>query len=249
MLRCHLFMDVVKQHNPPISKSTSWQMFNDISPRYDLLNHLLSFGLHIHWRRQLAKYLSNQDNQRVLDLATGTADVLLSLFKHNPHIQTGYGIDMADKMLEIGRKKITQHGLDKQIILQHGDANQIPFNDKTFDAVTIAFGIRNMENPTQVLKEMHRVLNKEGRALILEFSLPNNKLLRTLHLFYLRTVVPLVGALFAGHYQAYRYLNQTIETFSYGSQFCQLMTTAGFAKTKAYPLLGGVATIYVGEKC
>ena len=117
------------------------------------------------------------------------------------------------------------------------------------DAATMAFGIRNVEDPAQVLKEMERVLNKKGRAIILEFSLPTNQLLRALHLFYLRNIVPLIGALFSGHYQAYRYLNQTIEAFPYGLAFGQLMTEAGLKNIHVHPLLGGVATIYVGEKC
>ncbi len=240
-------MDIAKE-KLALPKSESWKMFNDISPRYDLLNHLLSFGLHIHWRRQLAKYLPTKDNQKILDLATGTADVLITLFKTNSNIQTGYGIDMAEKMLAIGEEKVAKEGLAKQIILQRGDAHQIPFNDKTFDGATISFGIRNMENPTRVLKEMFRVLNPQGRAIILEFSLPKNIVIRGLHLFYLRNVVPVVGWIFTGHYKAYRYLNQTIEDFPYGEKFCDLMRSAGFTRVVDHPLLFGIASIYVGEK-
>ncbi len=230
------------------SKADSWKMFNDISPRYDLLNHLLSFGLHIHWRNQLTKFLPNKDNLKVLDLATGTADVLISLFKNNPRMQTGYGLDMAEKMLEIGAAKISRLGLDKQILLQPGDAHQIPFNNQTFDATTISFGIRNMSDPQRVLNEIYRVLNKEGKVIILEFSLPQNPLLRAIHLFYLRFIVPSVGFLFSGHYSAYKYLNQTIEDFPYGKEFCTLLEKAQFKNIKNHPLMGGIASIYVGEK-
>jgi len=235
-------------NNTMLSKSDSWRMFDDISPRYDLLNHLLSFGLDIHWRKQLAKFLAGRDGQKVLDLATGTADVLLSLFARSKNIQSGCGIDLAGKMMAIGRKKISQRGLEPHITLQHGDANHIPFDENTFDAATMAFGIRNMENPTRVLCEMHRVLNTGGRALILEFSLPQNALVRYVHLFYLRYIVPSVGTLFSGHAEAYRYLNKTIETFPYGNDFCALMTQAGFENVAAHPLLFGIATIYAGEK-
>ncbi len=231
-----------------LSKSNSWRMFDDISPKYDFLNHFLSFGLHVGWRRQLAKYLSAKPRQKVLDLATGTADVLLSLFKNNPNVRSGCGVDMADKMMDIGRQKIARQGLEAHITLHHGDANQIPFNEHTFDAATIAFGIRNMESPKQVLKEMHRVLNKQGRTLILEFSIPRNVIIRSIHLFYIRHLIPLIGALFSGHYQAYRYLNQTIETFPYGDDFCALMMEAGFENVEAHPLMFGVATIYCGDK-
>jgi len=231
-----------------ISKSTSWQMFDAISPKYDLLNHLLSFGLDIHWRSQVAKYLPQRSALKVLDLATGTADVLLSLFKNKSDIQSACGLDLADKMMDIGRKKISQRGLDAQIKLQHGDAHQIPFDEESFDTATIAFGIRNMDNPKQVLREMHRVLNSSGRALILEFSLPQNPIIRGIHIFYLRVCVPLIGAIFSGHYSAYRYLNKTIETFPYGDDFCVLFKKAGFINVKAHPLLFGVATIYSGDK-
>ena len=241
-------MTIHAQNKLALSKANSWKMFNDISPRYDLLNRLLSLGLDIHWRNQLTNFLPAKDNLKVLDLATGTADVLISLFKNSPSMQTGYGIDMAEKMLAIGEKKVIKQKLDKQIILQPGDAHKIPFNDQTFDSVTIAFGIRNMTGHQQVLSEMYRVLNKEGRAIILEFSLPENLLLRALHLFYLRFVVPAVGFLFSGHYSAYRYLNQTIEEFPYGKNFCKVISDAGFQNASCHPLMFGIASIYVGDK-
>jgi len=223
-------------------------MFDHISPKYDLLNHLLSFGLDIHWRKLLGKFLPNRTNIKVLDLATGTADVLLSLFKNNTNVLSGCGIDMANKMMDIGRKKIAKHNLDAQITLLHGDAHHIPLDNNSFDAVSIAFGIRNMTVPLGVLSEMHRVLNIGGRALVLEFSLPQNSIVRAFHLFYLRHFVPIIGALFSGHYAAYKYLNQTIESFPYGNDFCALMSEAGFKNISAHPLLFGVATIYTGEK-
>lgn len=251
-----------------LSKSDSWRMFDAISPRYDFLNHLLSLGLDVSWRRQLARFLpagtgrdpfdlaqdasksvlSKVEALSLLDVATGTADVLLTLVKGNPHIEEAVGIDLAEKMLSIGREKIARASLADKITLSHGDANHIPFEADRFDVVTIAFGIRNVEDHNRVLREMHRVLKKEGRALVLEFSLPGNAALRALHLFYLRTLVPLIGGIFSGHYRAYRYLNQTIETFPYGDDFCALMEFCGFKNVKAAPLMGGIATIYVGEK-
>jgi len=232
----------------PIQKSDSWKMFNHISPKYDFLNHLLSFGLDILWRKKMTKFIVDRKSLKVLDVATGTADVLLSFFQHNPYMHLGFGIDMADKMLEVGRKKVQEKGLEKHIKLQSADANKIPFDDDTFDMVSIAFGIRNMEDPLKVLREMNRVLNKEGRALVLEFSLPENKWMRSLHLFYLRNVVPFLGGLFTGEQKAYKYLNQTIETFPYGKEFCKLLTQAGYVNVKANPLFFGIATIYQGDK-
>ncbi len=233
---------------PILQKINSWQMFDEIAPRYDFLNHLLSFGLDIHWRRELRRFLLPRQDQKILDLATGTAEVLIELCQNNFDIESACGIDLAQKMLDLGREKISQKGLTNIITLQHGDAKQIPFEENTFDHVSIAFGIRNVDDPSQVLNEMQRVLNPGGRALILEFSLPQNKLIRFVHLFYLRTIVPILGAIFSGHYQAYRYLNQTIETFPYGQPFCALMTKAKFQNVKANALLFGVATIYQGEK-
>lgn len=234
--------------NTTITKSTSWQMFNDISPRYDFLNHLLSFGLDILWRKRLARFLTDKSDQKVLDCATGTGDVLISLLNNNPNVQSGIGIDLAGKMMTIGRHKVNENKFKGRITLKHGDAHHIPYDANTFDASTIAFGIRNMNDPGRVLREMYRILNEGGRALILEFSLPKNPIVRAGHIFYLRYLVPIIGNLFSGHYQAYRYLNKTIESFPYGEQFCQMMNNAGFKNVKAYPMLFGVATIYSGDK-
>ncbi len=238
----------VPTDNLAIPKSESWRMFDDISPRYDLLNRLLSFGLDVFWRRQLVKFLPAQHNQKLLDLATGTADVPLTLVRRSKNIEYAVGIDLADKMLTIGQAKVMAAKLEDRIMLNHGDASYIDFNAEVFNAVTIAFGIRNVEDPLQVLREMQRVLKPQGRALILEFSLPENKTLRALHLFYLRKVVPTIGGLVSGHAQAYRYLNQTIERFPCGPDFCAIMEDAGFRNPQAHPLLGGIATIYTGEK-
>jgi len=231
-----------------LSKSDSWRMFDDISPRYDFLNHLISFGMHLSFRDKMAEYLPLKQSLKLLDLATGTAEVLIRLFKKSPSVQSACGIDLSDKMMDIGRKKIASLGWQERITLHHGDAHQIPFNDRAFDAVTIAFGIRNMENPRHVLTEMLRVLDNGGRALILEFSLPRNSVVRNIYLFYLRYLVPLMGVLLTGHYYAYRYLNQTVETFPSGEAFCALMTDAGFKNIAAHPLLFGAACIYTGDK-
>lgn len=229
-------------------KSDSWQMFNRISARYDFLNRLLSMGLDISWRKKLGGLLPKSSEITILDIATGTADVLITLTQNHPNIVEGVGVDMAAKMMEIGRKKIIHNGLEKKLTLKTADANQLPFAEQSFDCTTIAFGIRNVENPGAVLKEMNRVLKHNGRCLVLEFSLPQNKIIRTIHLFYLRTVVPFIGWLVSGQYKAYKYLNQTIEEFPYGESFCLLMEKSGFTQVKANPLLFGVATIYQGDR-
>ena len=229
------------------SKSQSWRMFDEISPRYDLLNRILSFGLDRAWRRRLNSFLGPKPNQEALDLATGTADVLLALSK-NSNIKSGVGVDLADKMLNLGKAKIQKRQLDDRLTLQHGDILDLPFPPESFDIATIAFGIRNVPEPHKVLKEMFRVLRKGGRALVLEFSLPPSRWLRFLHLFYLRYVVPFIGFLLTGHARAYRYLNQTIEDFPFGQEFCSMMLESGFQKVTIHPLTFGIATIYEGDK-
>ncbi len=230
-------------------KSQSWQMFNDISPRYDLLNQLLSFGLHTAWRNRLLQYIPPKSTIKLLDLATGTGDVLITLAKGlKSRLSTGIGLDLADKMLVIAQEKITKEKLSKSLEVKHGDAMNIPLTDYSVDVVTMSFGIRNTENPSKVLNEIYRVLTFSGRVLILEFSLPQNALIRFFHLFYLRYFVPMIGFLFSGHYKAYKYLNQTIETFPYGKDFCSLMEKAGFKNVRAHQLFFGAASIYEGDK-
>ncbi len=234
--------------NLTLTKDQSWQMFNAISPRYDFLNHLLSFGLDIVWRKKLTQFAPARAQLKLLDLATGTADVILSFFKHNKNIASAVGIDLAEKMLKLGQAKIEQAGLADQVNLQIGNAAKLQFHPESFDLITMSFGIRNATDASQVLREIHRVLKKDGRVLILEFSMPRNPVFRFLHLFYLRIFVPAIGFIFSGHYKAYKYLNQTIETFPYGQEFCGLIEKAGFKNVVAHELLFGVATIYQGDK-
>jgi len=223
-------------------------MFDRIARRYDLVNRLLSFGQDIIWRKKLAGLLPERQSQHVLDLATGTADVLLSLVKHSPNIKSGLGLDMSEKMLAIGQSKISRVGLSSKLSFLRGDANSIPCVDNSFDVTTMAFGIRNVTDVRKSLSEMYRVLSPGGKVLILEFSLPPNKLIRSLHLFYLRYLLPTIGGIVSGDKDAYRYLNSTIKSFPYGEEFLRLMSGTGFENSKAHPLTFGVATIYEGQK-
>ncbi|MGH1363986.1 MAG: bifunctional demethylmenaquinone methyltransferase/2-methoxy-6-polyprenyl-1,4-benzoquinol methylase UbiE [Calditrichia bacterium] len=237
----------VSQSEEP-SRREVWKMFDRIAGRYDLLNRLLSFGQDVVWRKRVSRHLSSRSDQRVLDLATGTGDLLISIFKHSKNVKSGVGIDMAEKMLEVGREKLTKRNLNDRLTLQTGNAVKIPFSDKSFDAVTISFGIRNVSNVSTSLEEMHRVLRQDGRAIILEFSLPGNAIVRHGYLFYFRHILPRLGSLISGDGYAYRYLNQTVETFPYGREFCKLMTDAGFDNVVATPLTFGIATIYQGDR-
>lgn len=234
--------------NLVLPKSESWKMFNRISAKYDLLNRLLSFGLDIRWRKALIRCIPAEKRIFLLDLATGTGDVILTLMKNCSQIVQAKGIDLAENMLKVGREKIAKSTQAQAIQLLAGDANQIPFDNNTFDLTTIAFGIRNVEDPVQVMREMHRVLKPGGRSLILEFSLPTNPVLRFFHLTYLKIIVPFLGGLVSGDWKAYRYLNQTIEQFPYGQAFCDLLNQSGFKNVRQIPLLLGVASIYQADK-
>ncbi|UCD62686.1 MAG: bifunctional demethylmenaquinone methyltransferase/2-methoxy-6-polyprenyl-1,4-benzoquinol methylase UbiE [Candidatus Zixiibacteriota bacterium] len=223
-------------------------MFDRIAPRYDLLNRLFSLGRDVSWRKEVARHLPPGSALQVLDLATGTGDVLIALHRYSGRVDMGVGMDMAARMLELARNKITSRGLSERLALVVGDARRIPFGDGCFDAVTIAFGIRNVEPVRTGLSEMRRLLNTNGKVLILEFSLPGNRLLRALYLMYFRYVMPVLGAFISGDSYAYRYLNRTVETFPYGREFCRLMEEAGFRGVVAHPLTFGIATVYEGWK-
>ncbi len=241
-------MKISSFNPPPPSRLEVWKMFDRIAPRYDLLNRLLSFQQDIRWRNKVARFLKPSPNQQILDLATGTGDQLIALFSKSKRVQMAVGLDMAEKMLEKGRKKVQQRNLGAQIAFQRGDIASIPFEDNRFDAVTLSFGIRNATHVNLTLKEIYRVLKPEGRALILEFSLPENLIVRSFYLFYLRYFLPKIGSVLSGDAQAYRYLNQTIETFPYGTAFCNILSKAGFTEVKAHPWTLGVATLYQADK-
>lgn len=232
---------------PELSRQHIWKMFDRIAHRYDLLNHLLSANRDVAWRRALAARMPDRIGLDALDLATGTGDQLLALHQAG-RLRSGLGIDLAEKMLAIGREKIRSLGLQQTLSLQTGDAGAIPCAAEAFDVISITFGIRNVTDVPSALREMYRVLRPHGRVLILEFSLPANRALRRLYLFYFRHILPRLGAIISGDAHAYSYLNRTVETFPYGEAFCKLLTEAGFANVQATPLTGGIATIYQGDK-
>ncbi len=230
------------------SRRNVWRMFDLIAPRYDLLNRLLSMRRDVAWRKALIRKLPELSNLHVLDLATGTADVLVAMGNHPDRVSRGMGIDLSGGMLALGQRKLSDRGLKERFPLVRGDAVSLGVADDTFDAVTVAFGIRNVLDVPAALREMHRVLRPGGRALILEFSMPNNAAFRRGYLLYFRHILPRIGAIISGKGYAYRYLNQTVEHFPYGQAFCRLMENAGFTQIQAHPLSFGIATIYQGEK-
>ena len=223
------------------------RMFDQIAPRYDKVNRILSLGMDFRWRKKVARHLPSQKNIHLLDLATGTADQLIALFESKASIKSAIGLDLASEMLLIGEKKIQHKPYAQQIELQIGDALALPFEENQFDACTISFGIRNVKDPLHALEEMRRILKPNGRCLVLEFSLPSFPF-KIPYLLYLRHVLPWLGAKLSQQPTAYRYLNRTIESFPSGDAFLLLMKQAGFTKYTAHRMAFGAVTLYVGEK-
>lgn len=229
------------------SRDNVASMFNRIARRYDLLNHLLSCNRDKYWRRRMIEMLPPGHDLRALDLATGTADQLLAVYDSG-RVADGLGLDPAEQMLALGREKIAARGLEHRLKLETGIAESLPVEPASVDVVTIAFGIRNVTDVPTSLAEMARVLKPGGRALILEFSLPTNPLLRGPYLVYFRHILPRLGGLISGDKHAYRYLNTSVETFSHGDRFLSLMIEAGFSNVVQYPLTFGIVSIYRGDK-
>ena len=216
------------------------KMFGSIARRYDLANHLLSCGTDFYWRRHAAEIVADWRPHRVADLATGTGDLALALQKRLPDADI-VGVDVLPEMLDLAQRK----GV-RQIVL--ADAMNLPFDDASFDCVTIAFGLRNLENWAAALAEMWRALKPNGHLLVLEFSLPRMPILRAIYRFYLHRCLPLLGSLLTGTKSAYDYLGDSIEEFPDGSAMCELMAANGFSDATAAPLTGGIVTIYTAQK-
>jgi demethylmenaquinone methyltransferase/2-methoxy-6-polyprenyl-1,4-benzoquinol methylase len=223
-----------------ILKANSPAMFDRIAKRYDLANRVLSCAIDVYWRRQLVKETPKVHPFKLLDIASGTGAQIKNLLKRRKNISSATGIDLSSQMLLIAQKKIPA-----TFIL--ADAKNLPFPDNSFNIATLCFGIRNMDDPVCALKEMQRVLELEGKALILEFSLPCN-FLKKPYLFYLNKILPVVGGYLAKDKSAYIYLSETIQSFPYGDDFLKWMKEAGFSKAVAKPLTFGIATLYIGIK-
>ncbi len=221
-------------------------MFDDISPKYDFLNHLLSFGIDRAWRKKLVRMLGVWKPLTVLDVATGTGDLAIAISALNPQKITG--IDISEKMLEIGRQKLQVSGLDRLIALHVADAEKIPFPDNSFDAITVAFGVRNYENLELGLTEMRRVLKPGGVMLILEFSHPESFPMKQLYSFYSRFIIPMMGRAISGNAKAYSYLPDSVAAFPSGKPFLEILEKVGGKNTSQVSLSGGIASIYQAEK-
>lgn len=228
-------------------KKESYKIFDEIAGTYDFLNHLLSFGIDIYWRNKIKKNLPMKNDLEVLDLATGTGDVALTLIK-DKKVKKVTGLDLSKGMVELGKKKVAAKGLSDKVALHIGDGVEIPAADETFDVATISFGIRNFPDPQRSLVNIERVLRPGGRCMIMEFSLPKNALIRAIYFFYFRHLLPFVGNILSKHKDAYSYLNESVEDFPYGDQFEQLMRNANLKNVHRYELTFGIATLYIGDK-
>ena len=222
------------------------QMFDNISQKYDFLNRSLSAGIDILWRNKMVGLLKKLNPKNILDIATGTGDVAISLTKLNPQKITG--IDISEGMLSIGKKKIIEKNLSRFIDLEKGDAENLRFENNSFDAVTVAFGVRNFENLEKGLTEIQRVLKPEGKLVILEFSRPNAFPVKQVYDFYFRYFCPWWGKLISKDASAYRYLYESVLAFPEGKNFTEILGKIGFEGIQDERLTFGIVSIYSGKK-
>ena len=223
-------------------------MFDQIAHSYDFLNHFFSLGIDIVWRKRAIKELKKYAPKKVLDVATGTADFAIQSVKSNLQADEIIGVDISEGMLEVGRKKIKEKGIDHIIQLRRGDSEQLPFEEKTFDAYTVAFGVRNFENLELGMSDMLRVLKTGGVGVVLEFSKPTVFPIKQLFRFYFRFIMPTVGKWISKDSRAYTYLPESVDAFPSGNAFLDIMKKVGYSNTRMIRLAGGIATIYIGEK-
>jgi demethylmenaquinone methyltransferase / 2-methoxy-6-polyprenyl-1,4-benzoquinol methylase len=223
------------------------EMFNRIAFRYDFVNRFLSAGIDVGWRKKAIRQLVKLNPQHILDVATGTADMPLLMYKMlRPKKITG--IDISEGMMELGRQKIAAKELQNVIELKSGDSEAISFDNDTFDAITVSFGVRNFANLEKGLSEMYRVLKTGGKTVILEFSRPKQPFVRWMTRMYCNVIAPRAGGMISKNREAYQYLNDSIEAFPEGANFKKIMERAGFKNIFYKPLTLGICTIYCGEK-
>jgi demethylmenaquinone methyltransferase / 2-methoxy-6-polyprenyl-1,4-benzoquinol methylase len=221
-------------------------MFDNISQRYDLLNHTLSLGIDILWRKKAIRLLKPYSPQSVLDIATGTGDFAVEAAKLKP--KKIIGVDISEGMLAVGREKINQKGLADLIELSYGDSENLGFEDNKFDAVTVAFGVRNFENLKKGLSEMFRVTKEGGHVVIIEFSKPGKFPVKQLYNFYFNTILPKIGKLVSKDNAAYQYLPESVAAFPDGATFLDILNEVGYNEAKCIPLTFGISSIYWARK-
>jgi demethylmenaquinone methyltransferase / 2-methoxy-6-polyprenyl-1,4-benzoquinol methylase len=223
------------------------RMFDTIAPRYDLLNRVLSLGVDVWWRKKALSYLAQARPQRILDVATGTADVAIMAARQLQPKEI-VGIDISNQMLDFGRVKIKDASLQSVITLETGDSEQLRFDSDSFDAVTVAFGVRNYENLEKGLTEMHRVLRSGGQVVILEFSKPHIFPFKQLYNAYFKYVLPLIGRLTSRDMRAYTYLYESVQAFPEGDAFTAILSKIGYKDARCVRLTLGICSIYIASK-
>ncbi|WP_316827195.1 bifunctional demethylmenaquinone methyltransferase/2-methoxy-6-polyprenyl-1,4-benzoquinol methylase UbiE [Pedobacter miscanthi] len=222
-------------------------MFNNISGTYDFLNHFLSLGIDVLWRKKAIKELVSSQPRIMLDVATGTGDFAFEAIK-KLHPEKVIGVDISEGMLEVAKKKINERNLNEIFTVQVGDSEGLHFENDTFDAITCAYGVRNFENLEKGLTDMYRVLKPNGKMVILEFSKPKVFPVKQLYSFYFKQVTPFFGKLFSKDHRAYTYLPESVAAFPDGEDFTGLMEKIGFKSTKQRILTFGISSIYIGTK-
>lgn len=234
-----------KLHEQQKSRAVQ-EMFTAIAPRYDFLNRLLSLGIDQQWRQFVGRRLADLDQPQVLDVACGTADLSLAIKQCNRQAKV-VGLDFSLQMLTLAQEKIRRLPIAADLDLLAGSAEDLPFADRSFDALTIAFGIRNVIDRSRALREFCRVLKPGARLVVLEFSLPDQFLLRSLYRLYFLKILPLIGGLFARK-SAYKYLPESVVKFPKREDFVRMLKDAGFGKLRYHTLTAGIVTVYLGEK-
>ncbi len=225
------------------------KMFDNIAQHYDFLNHFLSLGIDKIWRRKMIAELVEVQPKRILDVATGTADVAINTIKQLKIKDLKIvGVDISNEMLNVGRKKLVTEGVNEVIELQLADSENLPFEGNNFDAVTVAYGVRNFENLERGLAEMHRVLNANGKIVVLEFSRPRLFPFRQLFNFYFKNILPAIGKLTSKDARAYAYLYESVQAFPDGNDFLTVLNKVGFKNTSCTSLTLGICSLYVGYK-
>ena len=222
------------------------KMFDTISKEYDGLNRVISFGIDVKWRKKVVKIVAKTQPNSILDIATGTGDLAINLTKTNA--EKIVGLDISEGMLEVGRSKITKRNLSETIEMVLGDSEELPFEDNSFDAITVAFGIRNFENLEQGLSEILRVLKPSGIFVILETSVPTKFPFKQGYNIYTKGIMPIIGKVFSRDKVAYSYLSESASIFPYGERLNNILSKIGFINPVAMPQTFGVATIYTATK-
>ena len=221
-------------------------MFNSISGKYDFLNHFLSLGIDILWRKRAVRLLKKHQPKLILDIATGTGDFAIEALSLNP--EKIIGVDISEGMLSVGREKLIKKNLTDKIELISGDSEFLPFEDNFFDAVIVSFGVRNFENLEKGLSDMLRVLKPGGKVVILEFSKPKSFPFKQIYQFYFQWILPKIGKLISKNHAAYTYLPDSVEAFPDGDDFLNILNKTGFQKNQCTPLTLGISSIYSGSK-